>query len=434
MSTEPIVLGEEVLMKASHYSALFQYRPRPERKPIEDFLTCALTDILNRLTPEATRAFVRDLLLNESARSKWSEFGDQHKLTWSIQRSLGDAGRCDILLEDQGGPLLIIETKVFADFTRPQSADLSSGKESNPKATGEQLRRYGNWLREKCKKCEERKWPGALVLLTHLTDPPDDFEENSQSTYGVEFTNTVRWSQISLWLQELSENHENFSSHSHSFLAGELGQFLKERNMGVQTISPDDLKAAERFVCGGHATSITSSLQAIRGMLQADLRRLAGLKRNPTTSNTNFFDWDGHILDCEYFNESTALKNWVIEWGLGWPSSPWVKQLNKEGASIPNSVFWYVAVYCGESKCLPTAKHLLRRIKKLPGSWQIWGLESEADCGMFSACSASDRRLSGKENIDKVANWMRRELGEIRATVADLKRPNKSQNTRSDAQ
>lgn len=66
--------------KQSLYSALFPYRPRSNdtsavkgekrgREPLEDFLTSALTDLLNRLTPREMTDAIEELFLDASPLS-----------------------------------------------------------------------------------------------------------------------------------------------------------------------------------------------------------------------------------------------------------------------------------------------------------------------------------------------------------------------------
>lgn len=393
----------------SHYSALFKYRPRPDRIPLEDFLTCALTDVLNRLTQDAQHALVKNLLLDENARSKWSELGDRRCLTWSAHRSLPDpsdqpnAGYCDILLKDQEGPLLIIENKIAAGFTHSRHASASN----DDTLEGHQLVRYGKWL---AAQCEGRRWPGALVLLSHFTSPPDDFSSgpSHRATYGVSFTHTCRWSQIVSWLRQFREDSTSSESQLAKFLAEELAYFLEEMNMNAEALTQGDLKSAESFVCSGSVEKIVGSFETIRSRLQSDLKELIGTERS-LNSSRNLFSIEGLILDWVDFKEED-LKGWRTEWGLCWPCSEWTKQLQSDRTQIPNGVFWYVAVYCAESKKLCKAKALLESVDvgSWPKSWQRWGLQSQFDCGLFVARAASD--FSGDGSIEQVAKWMGDEL------------------------
>lgn len=414
-------------MTRSHYSALFHYRPRPNREPLEDFLTCALTDVLNRLTQESMRAFVGNLLLNENARSIWSEIGAQQILRWSSQKSLlgvhngSNEGRCDILLDDQDGPLLIIEVKIAAGFSHSRRAISFTNGEDDANESADQLARYGQWLGARCKgrKFKSREWPGALILLTHFTNPPEEFISSAVDASAVPFRNVCRWSQVSLWLDSLIENVAASDAMSARFLAKELRYFLGENNMSAVELKNEDLKAAENFICSGAAQNIVSVFQAVRKRLQPELMRITGCKKL-AASNADYFSVEGIWLDYVYFSESTDLKKWCIEWGFCWSSSAWMRQLREEGTSVGDYPIWYVAVYCGDSERLAAAKMLLQNMIKLPDSWRIWGLESEHDCGMFSASEASE--FFGRDGVEQVVNWTRSELSKITPTVSKLAR------------
>lgn len=414
----------------SLYSALFPYRPRVSRsletigekrgrEPLEEFLTCALTDILNRLTQEEMRAVVRELLLDEKARASWEKFADQCTLHWISEKPLPNSvstdGRCDILLEDDEGPLLIIEAKIAAPVGRsrgsvPQDNGTDSRKADN------QLARYGNWLADRCKERKTRKWRGALVLLTHFTVPPEDFVSGATETYGVPFRKICRWSQVFLWITQLRERAFDIQSQQGHFLANELAEFMKERGMNAEKITNRSLEVAGQLVCDAHAENIANFFSAIQNGLKDALKEIPGVKqlrKNLEYSETG-------VIRSRVKSKTQNRLELTIEWGLCWPHSGWGEELSEDGISIPNEVFWYVAVFCGKQKDVPEAKTLLSRVKRLPGSWKKWGLNSMYECGFVTVCGAS--KFSEQGNVEEVAKWMCDEIEDIHPVIAKLKR------------
>lgn len=411
----------------SHYSALFQYRSRDDREPLEDFLTVALTEILNALTPESMKTVIQKEFLGEDGCTKWSRLCDIRELTglkWTSHRTLPNkldsngAGQCDILLEDSHGPIMIIEVKIDARFTSIRHTASPETVYSDANAKEHQLKRYGQWLSTECKGIE-REWRGALTLLTHFTDPPEDFDSTESKTYGVGFTNTCRWSQIFRWLKQLAQGDTGDSAAT-KFLAQELAKFLEENNMNANTIERDDLEAIKNFICKGSAKNFVESFQKLRDWLRRDLNTLVG-RNTRRSSAENYFECSGLIHDYIQFN--STLDDWYIEWGLCWPTCDWVAQLRKEGTQIPDDVLWFVCIYREEPKKLPNEhRKLLTQFKyekrKLPDLWRIWGLESEHDCGMFAVRAADEFGSEG--NIDDVAKWMIEALRSIKGTVEKL--------------
>lgn len=68
----------------SVYESLFNYRPREGRKPLEDYLTAGLADILNELHPAEHVSFICEILLQNDVEAvkMWKEAkATQHNQT-----------------------------------------------------------------------------------------------------------------------------------------------------------------------------------------------------------------------------------------------------------------------------------------------------------------------------------------------------------------
>ncbi len=239
----------------SIYANLFTYRPRPSRKPLEDFLSEALADLLNRLTYDKHVAFVTDVLLEGEARRDRSSFmGGRHQaeFLWATQvgmRSGQGTVFMDLLLRIDDQEVLVVESKVHAGYQMhmldgPPSVAEPDGGQVN------QMETYGKWLGERCRArvpAEGRAWPGALVLLTHRTDPPVGFEAGR---YGVGHVGVCRWRQVQRWAGALPMRtcDAGRGDGSVPVLAAELAAFLREQGMGADLMTADGLSGAAMHV------------------------------------------------------------------------------------------------------------------------------------------------------------------------------------------
>jgi hypothetical protein len=86
-------------------------------------------------------------------------------------------------------PLMVIECKIGADFT---SGSVTNDGQVDKVVLG-QLQLYDRWLVEECKSA------GAIVLLTHLVDPPLDFLD-VRSNYRTPLRSVKRWAQLFDWM------------------------------------------------------------------------------------------------------------------------------------------------------------------------------------------------------------------------------------------
>jgi len=211
----------------SLYGRLFTYRERRHRTPLEDFLTEALCDILNPLPPAETAEFVANLFLPAAAREIWPhQFGEANDLRWETQEIIGSNGRPDLVLRCGGQPLIVVENKIGAGIGQHQAAA------DGDKDTRDQLMAYGHWLRSQS---AGRDWPGAIVLLTHFTSPPDRFGTDD-TAYGVKWQHVCRWPAVWRWLASNAlRTTDNHAVAAWQVLPAELVQFLREKDMTSET-------------------------------------------------------------------------------------------------------------------------------------------------------------------------------------------------------
>lgn len=232
----------------SLYRRLFTYRERPDRSPVEDFLTEGLADLLDRMPVEAGRDLVARMLRGGADVER--ELGQIWTLgssaRWSTQRAIA-GGRLDLLLEIDGRAAVVVESKVSAGFQ--EHADHVTGHSRH------QLETYGEWLGN----LADHRWGGALILLTHWTSPPPDFLQVSGS-YGCRHRGVTRWSELSRWLSVLIRLPEHADA-GWALLAGEFITFLREMDMDSELATGHDLAALQMYLAS--ADRVRNTVQQI---------------------------------------------------------------------------------------------------------------------------------------------------------------------------
>jgi hypothetical protein len=161
----------------SLYGRLFMFRERPGRSPLEDFLTEALADLLNRMPPFEMTEFVCRFFLPPVAATQqaWLELVRScsgEPLQWITRPGIHFRTLTlypDLMLcAGENRPLLIVENKIGG---RIGEHDVGQIIEDNAEIktnntlgfqTAEpidQLASYGQWLSVQC---EQHPWPGAV--------------------------------------------------------------------------------------------------------------------------------------------------------------------------------------------------------------------------------------------------------------------------------
>ena len=274
----------------SIYGKLFKRRETEARRPLEDFLTEALADLLNRAPREQVVNFVTAHLLPDEARSAWNaRVGGRAgvgRLLWTTQRpapdSAGRKGFLDLFLEieDGGGPggerrpLLVVESKVAARLGARRSLDPDEALVSPPlsssadAATGRhqehnQLHLYGRWL-ARAVADDPFAWKGAIAFLTHASLPPPDFGGRDSEAYGVPWQRTCAWHRVWRWLSERAALAPGAGADAPTWrvLAAELAEFLMEKGMAYQTMEARDLPAMEVYAAS--ADRVHASFERVR--------------------------------------------------------------------------------------------------------------------------------------------------------------------------
>lgn len=301
----------------SIYKRLFTYRPRPSRAPLEDFLSEALADLLNRLPPEDHSRFISDVLLSGAGRAAWLEFRARLPdagLRWVTQfRIEGGKGIIDLLLLVEGRPAIVVENKVGAPVRRHANGD--DGEEPDmplpaPFPDGNQLRTYGTWLAAQPK---ADAWPGALVLLTHSSGPPADY---GPTGYGVQYAGTCRWRQVWSWARgtEATLDLNDEAPTTQAVLKQELAGFLEVMGMSADYMTRTDVAQAQVYVAA--SDRIMQTFAAVEEAVQRCRGELGTGRFYPVTYNSK-----GALAWAWFYLREPKNWNWSFCWGMRFPEN-----------------------------------------------------------------------------------------------------------------
>jgi len=212
------------------YSRLFKYRMREKRAPLEDYLTEALADLVDRMPADVSADLFATMLEPTGRHGRWREAVLASKRSCSTQVVV-EGGIVDLVVLLAGRPAIVVESKIGSSIRIHED-----GEEQG----GHQLRTYDRWL------SRERKvdGPAALILLTHNTRPPPDFSDDS--AYGTADRAVFTWGALARWLRRHSG--EAVTGTAWSDLAADLHAFLEEQGMSNDTVTPSDISATQLFL------------------------------------------------------------------------------------------------------------------------------------------------------------------------------------------
>lgn len=92
------------------YGRLFRYRSRENRAPLEDYLTEALADLLERVPVQDQAKLIGNILGSERV---WQKAFANHRHSWRTQVACG-GGFADLVLELNGKAAVVIESKLYS--------------------------------------------------------------------------------------------------------------------------------------------------------------------------------------------------------------------------------------------------------------------------------------------------------------------------------
>ena len=399
---------------SSVYGRLFAYRERQGNAPLENFLTEALADILNRMPRDHVIDFGADLFFGrEDARKAWRRFAERAtKFSWSTQhriRTANDRNRIpDILLDADGNPALILENKVGSPGAKYGGDGKENGEaqlDTPETKLEDQLSEYGRWL---ASQCQGREWQGALVLVTHSSLAPREFGSCDRDAYGVPWQHTCRWHEIWRRLKALrTQSAPTFVEdvgHKDQVwlvLAEELANFIEEQDMASELMTSSDLAALEVFI--GSAGRIEATFERIRDVLRPTLRR--------KNKNLRFYGPEYHhegrvVEDYAYIQppHEPEHADWYFAWGIRFAStSKWWMDAQPPLPDA-NHVF---AMLGGERTPKPPLASLDRKL--VPKGWSI----AEKGEELIAAQPLHEFSSDPEKMASEMATWIAERLDAV---------------------
>ena len=203
----------------------------------ENDRTEALVNLLERILEkdqeaETTRFrhFISEVLLNKSTNEEEKisfletlENMPLNALSIKTQYRTPTGVIPDIVIFSGNHPICAIEVKVDAPIGE------------------EQLESYDTFLQQTADGN-----PTALVLLTHITQPPEGFTNPAYEAYRTSLRSLASWDKAAKWFKELSQ--ESDIDEPLKTLAREFGEFLKEDTMPTL----DDVARARLYLTHSH--------------------------------------------------------------------------------------------------------------------------------------------------------------------------------------
>jgi len=278
----------------SLYGRLFRYRERPNRTPLEDYLSECLADFFNRLPHEAKLSFVQKMFVPSNCVGEWRlSIADAATIHMKTQYQI-PSGRLDIVILLDKQPGIVIESKIGAPI----------GKRSNDI---DQLKVYGDWLKESAERSGRKL--AVICLLTHLTRPPEAFKQDRADLYGSA-PQLTRWSEVAAEVQEISR--EGTLPVDIRTIAREFHLFLQEQDMTYEFARFEDFAAAIVYLKSGSRISHTFE------KIYDHLSELGGPFVKGFVKDDAFVDFDseGSVIHGWKYLSAPPLKKAYFAYGI----------------------------------------------------------------------------------------------------------------------
>jgi len=130
---------------------------------------------------------------------------------------------------------------------------------------------YDQWL------AQANGSSSALVVVTHLTEPPADFESGSDYRTGIRAVR--KWSELYKWL--CSDSGSWTSAPRAAVLVKELLEFMREEKLMTEEITWQDVAATRMFLVGGAHARFRNFITSVRTAVTSKFTNLKGFPEKP---------------------------------------------------------------------------------------------------------------------------------------------------------
>jgi len=354
----------------SLYARLFRYRGRPNREPLEDFLSEAFADLLGRMPPEDVVGFLDHAFEGSGAARVTAGFA-RSVLELRTQEVI-PGGIMDVVLFADGTPRLVIENKTWSGFQ-----DHSSDEEE-----ANQLHTYGRWLKQQC----PTGTPCGILLITGTTSSPPDF--HGEGTYAVSARAQITWAGVGRWLGARLSADEG-SASTWCDLAADLVHFIREKKLSSEIFVASDVSAVDLVL-----PTMDRWAATFDNIWQGGLPVWSDFL-NPRVSDLLFRTEAGMLWHWRYSQVPAATKTYV-GLGLRFPEqSQWY-----EGLSLPSRPHFIFI--------LASDKGSLEGATELPSGW----IYDEEDGQFLLAREVDSFGDRPDRRVDQLQEWARTAMKE----------------------
>lgn len=335
---------------------------------MEDFLTEALADLLNRMPPTLAARFVAEVLLRpDQARAMSLVLSSGGALVWRTQVQITSPRRgvIDLLALVGDRPLVVVESKIQSGI-RIHGKSVDSVGRSTSEAPAQldveiqtQLTTYRAWLSEQRR---DQAGQGAVVLMTHATAPPPEYVGSSLDPDDGPLRSACSWRDVARWLRATALQTDLDTAPAWLILASELASFLAENGMNPDLMGSRDLATLHLYV--ESADRITATFELIG-------KACAGLIAASTGQYGPEADTEGGVYWAWVYPKvphAPGGAKWFVGWGVRFPeASMW--WANAEPA-LPKEAHAFLHIGSDSSRVpLPLSS------TKLPVGWSRSGAD-----------------------------------------------------------
>lgn len=303
--------------------------------------------------------------------------------TWTTQRIIAGGRIIDLCMDVDGVPLIVVENKIGAGFQEHKCDTQHAGA----LAKQNQLATYGRWLA----KVTHQDWGGALVLLTHWTPAPADFEHRAKA-YASRYLNTIRWAGLSRWLARLAEGSTQ-PEVDWVRLSGEMVAFLKEQNMDSELATGHDLAALRIYIAS--ADRVRNSVERIWHGAESVWRPICQQTNSPLEVSTAY----GCVWKYRYLARSDLRKSYLAV-GIRYPDvGTYPAGFSRDGAP-----YFFVEL------CSDNASSGIKNLA-MPKCWK------DSDGIRLAACSLRDLPADADLLVAKAEEWVKARIMEVASAL-----------------
>ena len=376
------------------FSRLYGRGERNGRSHLEDYLTEAFGSVFDRLESDARRSLLH-AIMDGAARKRFDEaFPVLERDVLVTQVTLAATGhgkRPDMVLRIGGRDVIVIEAKLGAPIARHVDPDAPQVPGAEP-VSRTQLASYAAWIAGRNAESTDA-WPGAVILLTAWTPPPEGFP--SKDLEVLESART--WSQVARWILDHGSRLQPISRA----LAADLLSFLKEKNLLDRHFNARDLAALTHYAGADDAFKHTVRV-AMRAIAKAHAG-LGGFKEYSVGVDTSIGTYQSWI----YLNARLQHLNSKFWIGLGVCPEPGAA-FDEDFIAAAKEPFFLI--YFGDENLKQKPRE---RVMAMPEGW----IEMRARPALIVTKPIRDFPSEPDRRADDLAVWACDQVGELASVL-----------------